>query len=230
MYQITPYTPSYTIFYRDGDRVVYNNIVDLIEDIGDFCGRRKRWLRGLKYEVAKGFNPYCVRCCQPLTNSTLGSKCYTYTYHYDSVKQKMRRIQHEHPEHDVRYCIIVRDDFGKAYDARELLDHYEQQRPRRSFNSQQWERWDANSDIRERNIRARHGHNDIGCYRAIRTINERRQYDAAMVEDDQPHIRGRRSKNNIPNAWDDFRVSLYDTAKSWKTQRVRKQWMINLND
>lgn len=72
----------------------------------------------------------------------------------------------------------------------------------------------------------RHDKRHLRYYRQLRTTNERRQYDACLVDENSPKIRGRRSKNSLPNSWDDY----YRKPKfGWKAKKVRKQWMVNLN-
>lgn len=72
----------------------------------------------------------------------------------------------------------------------------------------------------------RHDTKHLRYYRQLRTTNERRQYEACLVDENSPKIRGRRSKNSLPNTWDDY----YRKPKfGWKAKKVRKQWMVNLD-
>lgn len=52
-----------------------------------------------------------------------------------------------------------------------------------------------------------------------KTTQERRYAEAH-----KGYIRGRRSKCNLPNAWDDIYRSNVSN-KSWKNQKKKKQWM-----
>jgi len=59
-------------------------------------------------------------------------------------------------------------------------------------------------------------------HRCPKTTNERRQYDACMLDEDAPNVRGERRPSNLPNTWDD-RARHNDNC--WKTQSKRKhQW------
>lgn len=91
-----------------------------------------------------------------------------------------------------------------------------------------YSRWDYHYQLTNRNLKKRFGASIIiRLYRAVKTTNERRQYEAALIEDIKPKIRSKRNPNNLPNSWNDVYVSLSSHAESWKTQRVRKQWMVN---
>jgi hypothetical protein len=66
---------------------------------------------------------------------------------------------------------------------------------------------------------------DTRYYRSPKTLNERRQVDACVVDEHSPAIRGKRTKCNLPTSWDD-RLVHFD--RSWKQKKVRKQWMGNV--
>jgi len=67
-----------------------------------------------------------------------------------------------------------------------------------------------------------------GCYRAIRSTNERRQTSAHVADYGAEIVRGRRRGRNLPNAWDDESRNIsWDTAQNWKhNSRRRHQWKI----
>ena len=60
-------------------------------------------------------------------------------------------------------------------------------------------------------------------YKNPRHIQERRWYYAFPE-----YVRGKRSPKNLPNPWDNYSRSDLRTRKSWKSKKVRKQWMKNL--
>lgn len=57
-----------------------------------------------------------------------------------------------------------------------------------------------------------------GCYRAIRTTQERR-WALAHKE----YVRGKRSYRMLPEAWDDIHHARRE--KGWKRTKKKKQWM-----
>jgi hypothetical protein len=61
-----------------------------------------------------------------------------------------------------------------------------------------------------------------GAYRNPKTTQELRSNQG-----NNKYIRGRRKKNTLPNAWDDVARSNFKT-KSWKNNKVRKQWQKNI--
>lgn len=62
-------------------------------------------------------------------------------------------------------------------------------------------------------------------HRSPKTTNERKQYDACMVDEDAPNVRGKRRPSNLPNTWDDL---MRHNDGCWKTQSKRKhQWKNN---
>jgi hypothetical protein len=61
-----------------------------------------------------------------------------------------------------------------------------------------------------------------GCYRAIRTTQERRWYHAH-----KGYVRGKRSACNLPDSWDDIHHARRE--KGWKRTKKRKQWMKGVN-
>lgn len=61
------------------------------------------------------------------------------------------------------------------------------------------------------------------CYfRSIRTMQERRAWEAACDDDGEPvvRMRSRRNPRNLPSAWDDLRRT---NQRNWKRHR-RTQW------
>ena len=59
-------------------------------------------------------------------------------------------------------------------------------------------------------------------WRHPKTTQERRLSFA-----DPEFVRGKRSSRNIPNCWDDWYRTDLDN-RSWKKNKVRKQWMKNI--
>jgi hypothetical protein len=61
-----------------------------------------------------------------------------------------------------------------------------------------------------------------GAYRHPHTTQELR-----ANQGNEEYVRGRRKKKTLPNSWDDIGRSNWN-SKSWKNQKVRKQWQKKL--
>ncbi len=62
-------------------------------------------------------------------------------------------------------------------------------------------------------------------YRRLRSLNEKKQYYASLVDEHSPNIRGKRSPRMLPDSWNDS-WSHYD--RSWKNKKITRQYMVNV--
>ena len=61
-------------------------------------------------------------------------------------------------------------------------------------------------------------------YKRPHYMNEKRQY----YNYDPQLVRGKRHPKYLPNAWDNYQRGDVKTRKSWKSKKIRKQWMKNM--
>lgn len=184
-----------------------------------------------KHHRIEQFNPHCMTWQSEIDHTVKKDDPLYYTRRYKSVYKP-------HPHgHSLKFNVNVRDELGDPVTIPET-DPTWKWRWRGSFH---W--WMNESSCSPRNRGLLPVNYEVGgeyyrkyrhyddhyvhssWFRNIRTTNERRQYDACMVDEHAPKIRGRRSKSNLPNSWDDLHAH---RDRSWKRRKVRKQWMVNL--
>lgn len=215
MITVPQYIHRYVVYQYNKPPIYYNCVLELI---AQWClSNKSNWLTTEKrIKISSDFEPYCTRCRQPISNDQTNNVCF------------------DKKQHQLIYSIIVRDEFGVTYSDRMLHELYDS-KPINNTLTKLWmykndSQWSIDWNHKNRHLFQKHQSTKaISSYRNIKTINERRQYDACLVDIDSPNIRGRRSKNSLPSNYDDIIVTVWDHAKNWKTKRVRKQWMINLN-
>ena len=154
----------------------------------------------LKYSSERDFDRYGY--------SIYERKCFTLYKHW-SFFDLCKVPDCHNPDHFRLYTEVVCDENGLILTPDFLVGEFRKyqasQKPRRYYgwNSGWW--------------KCHHRH--------PRTTNERKQYDACMVDDDAPNVRGKRRPSNLPNTWDDIPKH---NDKCWKTQSKRKhQWKDN---
>lgn len=230
MYTVPQCPQAFTVFFYSGSRRTFNSIVKLVQEYWTVYARNSSNTR-CRYAISHDFDLTCSRCCSPITNSDVGRRCIVEKIvGYDTTKHRVLVTHESHDRHILESCIIVRDrDTGRSFSEQQLVDLYYQVVGRKKRrNLDRYERYDEKRRLKKSRLVKRMGSDVVWhhCVRTVKTTNERRQYEAALVEDIKPKIRSKRNPNNLPNSWDDVHVSLISHAESWKTQRVRKQWMV----
>ena len=171
--------------------------------------------------VGTRFLPYCQVCRKPVNYHELNKKCYEQHYYWAPEEGRYNTYTVEHKNHAAITCnVIVRDNFGHCYTGNDIYKLY----PKRVKQRRSWEQWSADYNFGLRHIKRR---THVSHYhRHPKTLNEMRQYAASQV-DHPVKVRPARHDCNLPDTWDDLKISMYD-YKGWKNIKVRKQWMVAL--
>lgn len=206
-------------------------------------------------KLSRNHHLYCVGCGEKhVYEHQFASKCMrTVSYWaWDEIPSRnivKYRIQANPTGHDLRYSVVIRDEFGHVYDPKDVINKREDHRRdtiRHRFQYRNWEFWynESSNSPRNRGLLPQHRvtgwyrynlctkykhypfhYVDSSWYRHPKTMNERRQYAAALIDVNEFNIRGRRRPASLPTAWDDMYAH---RDRTWKRAKVRKQWMVNL--
>lgn len=238
MHNVAPFEPKIFEHLPDGRRLVYKDYDDYIEN-------RSTHLTGPKPAYS------CAHCGQILDCDFKENHATCATLYYkrlrapividridgetdEKFEERQRRVNQSHSRH-------VR---GRLYAkvTTELGDPVVLKKPdyRRLSACERWERG-SESPLNRGKLPLERTGNEwmrkfkfipterlVGrwfWYRSPRTTNERRQYEASLVDDFAPAIRAKRKAKRIVSAWDDIH-NHYD--RTWKNKKVKKQWMVNL--
>jgi len=209
--------------------VVYDNMDDWVENGSNNYGR-SHLIR-------------CLRCkAAYMSTSQFAETCIVSTKIYNfSGDNTHRSVPHKDGHHLV-YTVVIRDEFGYNFTLDELAeasDEYYEKRSNSRLQNRELDYYHG-SYINPNNrglLEIHHPDNNyyrkyrhalkagMGGYRQIRTMNERRQVAAGVVDEYSPAIRPNRNVRNLPNSWDDLHYSL---ERTWKRSKHKKQWMVNL--
>jgi hypothetical protein len=117
---------------------------------------------------------------------------------------------------------VVRDKFGSAFSSNEILN---------DLIDRNYERYKGWWFLRKHNYvfrqtpvprtGKRKGYFKY-YYKRPKTTQEKRWSYA-----DKEFVRGKRRAPNLPDSWDDFIRGDIKTRKSWKSKKIKKQWMKN---
>jgi hypothetical protein len=172
---------------------------------------------------------YCTRCERKFNqNQKEKSTCYCTAWQF-FYKPSMG---YENKKgHALKEYVSVKDELGDVFSPEALRELYYKYKKRKYVDNVPWydpsNRGKLNIE-RSNTIWTKQYTNKstfIYMYRNVRTTNERRQYNACIVDENSPIIRGKRSKCNLVNSWDDLPFNL---TKTWKNIKIKKQWMKNI--
>lgn len=169
----------------------------------------------------------CTRCNQKF-NIKKQSTCY---YSGWQLYYKALMVYKNKKEHDFKEYVSVRTELGDVLEPEELRGLCYKYKNRTYTDYVSWYDPSNRGKLKEERSdyqwvkKYTNYKSYLSIYRNVKTTNERRQYDACTVDENSPLIRGKRSKCNIPNSWDDINHSL---SKTWKNKKIKKQWMINI--
>lgn len=208
-----------------------------------------------KHQISKNHHLHCGGCGESHTfEHQFSTQCMRRVsyWHFDEETGRMgvRHKLQAHPKgHEPKYSVVIRDEFGQVYEpgyVAEKVAEYRLANHKQRHSYRAWDYWFNNSSnsplnrgilpqFREvgwyrYNLLNRYKHYPFhyaysSWYRHPKTMNEKRQYAAALVDLKEHNIRGRRHSNSLPNAWDDIHAH---RDRTWKRAKVRKQWMVNL--
>ncbi|MCF2902048.1 hypothetical protein L1267_16860 [Pseudoalteromonas sp. OFAV1] len=235
MFEVTPFVPKIIEILPNGERNIFDNY-------------ESYKLNRTSFFVDKTPKYQCAHCENKFR--TLGeaeeSSCYVSWFYYyrsqfpkrylsdtdDDFNARVAKAKAIHSAHSLRIVSKVTDELGDPID---FNDYWKPRSIRTRYN---W--WmDGRISPENRGVleQQRLGnewmkkfihtpdHLIYKWYRHPKSTNERRQYDACIVDDSAPRIRAKRGKSKLVTAWDDLSIR---HLRSWKQRKVKKQYMVNL--
>ena len=209
------------------------------------------WLNNREYFAKIDTKPhaFCHRCrANYVAEGDLD--CEVITYLNDFTRKNVygrgwgvKEVRERHDGHQLGYTIALRNDFGDVLDPDWLREQIELHRCRSV----------SPSCFHASHVRKCHPDNrgvlpihramgyydhirkyrhsplhiiDTSWYRSPKTTNEKRQVAMATIDERAPCVRGARNFRGLANAYDD--IHAYH-ERSWKSRKVKKQWMASFN-
>jgi hypothetical protein len=255
MYYVKPFVPKIYVEYPT-KTLVFNTIeeyklVDTSENDFSYYGSKK-YTEGNPYYACtvcnlaqnkiKDYSPTCmVERKVPDYNNTTSTTAPSWSYYqYKTV------IVENTKGHNIVPIVRLRNELGDPVETSFPLTEKQKTRNLNSYSYNYWIEGNNSPELRgllpaernridaERNPKYGWQHKyrhaianrpTSSYYRRIKTFNERKQCHASQVEEYSPKVRARRNISGMPNDWDDY-YPHYE--KSWKSKKIKKQWMLNL--
>lgn len=206
---------GYNLYFRNGKKQHFTDPYEIVEYLN----------KNPKFYISKNFNYVCKRCGRCVSQANRNKPCIINAYvRWDPDARKAIYEYSVEPHHKFRAeSCVLRDVDTNAI----ILTHeLSKLTPKKYAESWKWcsDAWWNSWTYKNRFLKLT-GSDQWGYHRSIRTTNERKQVDMANIDGYNIQVRGKRSKRQLPNSWDDPRNSSYD-YKGWKNVKVHKQWMV----